>query len=215
MNMEPIPPQDYLERYRAPLTQFAELIQQWNRTYRLVGDADRAVVFSRHIADSLSLLPFLGADEPSGPCDGIIDLGSGAGLPGIPLQIFLPKVSVTLVESQRKRVNFCETVRRALGLTRLRIIHGRAEDPHVQHSAGQASVVVSRATWKLAPYLDIARPYCARGGRIIAMKSGDIREEIELAMGRLTELGLLAPKQHEVAGNHEHGSKKLIIFRSE
>lgn len=213
--MKPLPPQDYLERYRAPFTQFAELIQQWNRTYRLVGDAERDVVFNRHIADSLSVLPFLDTDTPFGPCDGIIDLGSGAGLPGIPLQICLPEVPVTLVESQRKRVNFCETVRRALGLTRLRIIHGRAEDPHVRQCAGQANVVVSRATWKLAPYLDIARPYCSRGGRIIAMKSGDILEEIERAMGRLTVLGLLAPEQHAIASNREHGAKKLIIFRSE
>lgn len=155
------------------LDQYVVLLQRWNKTYRLVGSAAPDVVWDLHIADSLLLLPFV-------PHSGrLLDLGSGAGLPGIPIQIVREEIEVVLVEPQQKRVNFCEEVKRCLGLSKLRIIRGRAEDAGVIEQVGGADLIVSRATWQLASFVQQAMGYRTTSGRIIAMKGPGWKVELE------------------------------------
>ncbi|MBI4239249.1 MAG: 16S rRNA (guanine(527)-N(7))-methyltransferase RsmG [Deltaproteobacteria bacterium] len=159
--------------------QYVELLQHWNQTYRLVGSAAAETVWDLHIADSLLLLPFI-------PETGrLVDLGSGAGLPGIPLQIVRNDLEVVLVEPQQKRINFCEEVKRRLGLSRLRMVRGRAEQPAVVAEAGRADIVVSRATWQLSTYVRYAMAYRQRDGRIIAMKGPGWESELVDLKARL------------------------------
>lgn len=155
------------------LEAYVVLLQRWNKTYRLVGSAAPEVVWDLHIADSLLLLPFVPA------CGCLLDLGSGAGLPGIPIQIVRQELEVVLVEPQQKRVNFCEEVKRCLGLSKLRIIRGRAEDIEVVEQVGGADLIVSRATWQLAAFVQQAMAYRAASGRIIAMKGPGWKMELE------------------------------------
>lgn len=151
------------------------MLQKWNSAYRLVGDASTDLVYERHIADSLAVLPHVRE------CRFMIDLGCGAGLPGIPLHIAHGHLETILVDSLQKRMNFCKAVRRDLGLNSLRIQCGRVEDRGVYESlpsCGEGGVLISRATWNLKTYIPMAMHYVRPGSLIIAMKGVGWEDEL-------------------------------------
>ena len=125
----------------------------------------------KHVGDAKALLPCLGEAKT------LIDLGTGAGLPGILIKIARPDIEVTLLDATRKKISFCEEVIRNLDLKGICAVWDRAEDPKLVSSLGKFDVVVSRATWKLAQFLEIARPYLSKGSRCVAMKGARWREE--------------------------------------
>jgi len=105
-------------------------------------------------------------------------MGSGAGIPGIVLKIERPRLSVVLLDSARKKVSFLNEAIARLGLAGIEAVQGRAEDPKVAERLGRFDIVVSRATWPLAGFLEAAIPYLAAGGRAIAMKGPRADEEL-------------------------------------
>lgn len=165
------------------MQQFVLLLQQWNHTYRLIGTATIEEICDKHLADAAAMLPYI---IDRGHC---IDLGSGAGLPGIPLKILRQNVTMTLVEAQLRRINFCRRVRQALSLEGLHVVHGRVEDREVIANVGHGDLVISRATWKLPEFLRLALPYLASRGTMIALKSVHWQEEMRGEERLLDELG--------------------------
>jgi len=145
------------------------LIEKWNRVHNLtaVRETDQMVVL--HLLDSLSVLPHLGSARS------VLDVGSGAGLPGIPLAIARPDLAVTLLDSSRKKTVFLDQARTELGLSNVTVTCERVE----QWKPDQTfDVVVSRAFAELGEFVDQARHLLAPGGRMIAMKGVYPFEEI-------------------------------------
>lgn len=156
---------------RPSLESYVRLLLKWNKTYRLVGENSPDEVWNHHMVDISPLSGQLGFGV------NIVDLGSGAGLPSIPLKIIRPDLSIILVEAQRKRVAFCKEAIRHLGLAGISVIHGRVEDPVVRKSVGAVDAVVSRATWKLKQYLSVAQMYVYIGAKIVSLKGAAWGEE--------------------------------------
>lgn len=151
----------------ARLAAFLNLLEQWNRVHNLTGIRDRTELIERHLAESLALTPYL-----RGPR--VADIGTGAGLPGLPLAICAPELAFTLIESRRKRVNFLRHVVLTLGLGNVSVAHGRAEDLDLPPFA----TVLARAVAPPAELLDVARPLIAPGGRLVLLTAATRGREI-------------------------------------
>lgn len=147
----------------------------WNRTRSLVSQREPAGIINKHIADSLFVASRCADDEA------VIDLGSGAGFPGLPIAIARPAARVCLVESRGKKASFLEEARRAAAIHNALICHRRIEmvaaDPAHR---GHYAVATARALASTAAFLGLARPLLAAGGRAIAMRSITEASEAEL-----------------------------------
>lgn len=167
---------------------YVDLMEKWNSVYRLVGPSDRETIIDKHVGDSLAMRCLFNDGVAA---NSMLDLGSGAGLPGIPIKIVCDDLKVALVDSQRKRIQFCETVRREVGLEGLEIFHGRGEDPAIIEAVGKVDLVVSRATWSIEEYLPVAAKYLSSGvGWIVAMKGARLDEERVSALAVVQSLQL-------------------------
>lgn len=154
------------------LAAYAALVREWAPRLDLVapGDVDR--LEERHIDDSLRVAPLL--DElPPGPC---VDVGSGAGFPGIPLAIARPDRSWTLVEPRRRRAAFLEEVVRALGLEADVVARSAEECGADEGIAGRHVLATARAVAPAARVRDLARPLLAAGGVVLVFEGEDRRE---------------------------------------
>lgn len=150
-----------LERY------FSEL-RKWNQTFNLVAKAPDEELLETHFLDSLTLLALI--PEPSG--ETLLDVGSGAGFPGLALKLARPELDVTLVEPRQKRVSFLRQVIRTLGVEGIRVYPERLE-PGQDTLGGEPrrfSLITSRAFTTIAPFLALAAPFSPPGGRVICMK---------------------------------------------
>lgn len=148
----------------------------------LMGPRERPRLWDRHVLNS--------AAAQSGIAEGesVVDIGSGAGLPGIPLALARPDLRVTLVEPLLRRVTFLEEVVEDLGLD-VRVVRGRAEEKAVRAEAGGADVVTSRAVAPLARLAGWSAPLLRPGGRMVALKGASAAEEIERDAAALRKLG--------------------------
>lgn len=186
-----------------PFDMYFELLRKWNERIRLVAAcADVRAFRERHVADCLAILPLLQDARR------VIDLGTGAGLPGIVIKIAAPHIEVVLLDSVRKKIAFCEEAIRKLDLKGVQAHCGRAEDQETIKILGIYDAVVSRATWSLKEYLPAALPYLAPGpgARIIAMKGPRWEEELAEAKPLLAGLGLVAeaPLEYQLASGQRH-----------
>jgi len=141
------------------LLAYLDLLQRWNRTYNLTAVRDPAAMITRHLLDSLSILPWV-----AGPR--LLDAGTGAGLPGVPLAIVRPELDVTLLDSSGKKVRFLNHLRRELGLHNTHTIQARLEE---YKPVSAFDTIVSRAFASLADFAEAAR-HLAGAARLLAMK---------------------------------------------
>lgn len=147
------------------LSMYIEELLRWSPKIDLISQTDPAEVIRKHILDALAVVPHI----PEGAA--VLDLGSGAGLPGIPLAVLLTQSHMTLLEVRRKRVSFLKTIARNLRLKNLTICEGRAEILAQKHPLRQAfDVVVTRATWDTEQFLRLATPFLRKSGVTIIMK---------------------------------------------
>ena len=154
---------------------YHEILVEWNSFMNLTGITEYEEVVQKHFVDSLALCKAINVNE----VNTLIDIGTGAGFPGIPLKIAYPHLKVTLLDSLQKRIKFLNEVVTQLGLEDVETIHGRAEDfakPSMKRES--YDVCVSRAVANLASLLEYCLPYVNQGGYFIPYKSGKVDEEL-------------------------------------
>lgn len=156
-----------------PLTQqrlldYAALLAKWNRVYNLTGAVDQPSLVSHHLLDSLAVLPHLTVDS-------VVDIGSGAGLPGIPLALARPEWRVTLVDSSHKKTSFLQQAKFELGLDNVSVVCTRIEH---WKAADTFALVIARALSELAEFVRLGAPLLEPGGVLAAMKGVYPYEEL-------------------------------------
>jgi 16S rRNA (guanine527-N7)-methyltransferase len=163
---------------RAKLLDYLELLARWNTTYNLTAVREPQAMVARHLLDSLAIAPHVHGDA-------IADLGSGPGLPGIPLAILFPARRVLLVEANGKKARFLRECARRLPLPNVEVVEARAEGAH---PVARVPCVVARALAALPELVRLAEPWLAPGGKLLAMKGpGHEDERRGLAAGWVVE----------------------------
>jgi len=158
---------------------YLEELKVWSRRINLTSITSDEEIIYRHFLDSLTPYGFLKGFE----CKRLLDVGSGAGFPGIPLKIADPALSVVLLDSVEKKVRFMRHIIRTLGLSiggGAEAIAVRADDPKTIQRFGEGfDCVISRAFSSLEDFIEIGRPFCRSGGYLVAMKGPAVHGEIE------------------------------------
>lgn len=157
----------------APLLDYLALLLRWNQTYNLTAVRDPAEMVSKHLLDSLAMHPYVGDIAARG--GSLADLGTGAGLPGIPLAIASPGLRVTLVESAGKKARFMREAVRQLGLVDVRVAESRIE---VLDEPGQYDAITARALGTLPLIVELGGHLLRPGGCLLAMKGAFPADEI-------------------------------------
>lgn len=169
-------------------SEYYELLIEWNSFMNLTSITEWDDVVVKHFLDSLSLVKaFPNMTQVS---YSIIDVGTGAGFPGIPLKIAFPNLNIVLIDSLGKRVNFLNTVITKLELTGIKAFHGRAEDfGHDKEFRESFDIVVSRAVANLTVLSEYCLPFVKVGGDFVSYKSEKIKEEYDDAKKAISILG--------------------------
>ncbi|BDI32474.1 ribosomal RNA small subunit methyltransferase G [Capsulimonas corticalis] len=193
--------------------QYADLLVEWNATRmnltRLTSPRDIAV---KHFLDSLSVLRVMQIPRNAR----LIDVGTGAGLPGLALKIVRPDIHLTLLDSTAKKLTFCRAVADALALTRVDILHARAEDAAKEMDHAHAyDVVTARAVASLAKLLPWTAPFLLSGGVLVAMKGANVDEE--MSEGRIAAknfgIKLEKPVSLMLPEAEEETERKIVLGR--
>lgn len=181
-----------------------------NTRFNLTAITDPAAAWQRHILDALTLVPML-ADLPEGDGAKVIDVGTGGGVPGVPLAIVMPGVHVTLLEATGKKCAFLRDVVKTLGLKNCTVLDGRAErigqNPHHRERYDAA---VARAVGALAIIAELCVPLVKQGGVMLAIKGAKADEEVEAARAAIGLLGA----RHEQTINTPTGRVVVLSKQS-
>ena len=186
---------------RRRLDRYLDLLLEANQTMNLTGIEDRASAERLHVADSFTLLPFIPAGEQR-----VADVGSGGGVPGIPLAVARSDVAVTLIESTQKKAAFLTRAVQALELPNVEVFPGRAEE--LAHSPRRQSfdVVIARALATMNVLAEWCLPLVKKGGKLLAMKGAKVSEELPAAEKAIRTLNgspaIVHPAQLPGAENH-------------
>jgi len=158
------------------LLEFLRLLEKWNQAYNLTAVRDPEQMVARHLLDSLAVLPYV-----RGPR--VLDIGTGAGLPGIPLALALPETHFTLLDSNAKKTRFVTQAAHALGLTNVSVVQARAEK---FQPAEKFATLLARAFASIPDMLAATRHLCAPGGCWLAMKGVFPQEELAAISAEFT-----------------------------
>ena len=157
------------EQKQQKLLAYLALMQKWNKVHNLTAVRDADEMVTLHLLDSLVVLPFVDGKA-------LLDVGSGAGLPGIPLAICLPDLKVTVIDSNNKKVSFMRQAKAELGIDNLEVLGGRVEEITPNH---KFDMVISRAFSDLDLFISLTHQLCDAQGKWLAMKG--VYPEAELA----------------------------------
>jgi 16S rRNA (guanine527-N7)-methyltransferase len=189
------------------LLRFLDELLRWNQSINLTAITDREEARIKHLVDSLSLLPLLSGDET------LLDMGSGGGLPGLPLKIVMPGLNLTSVDAVAKKISFQKHVIRAFALTGAVARHGRLEELGREAAlAGHFDLVVARAFASLADCVRLARPFLKPGGRLIAMKGPEGEKEVLAAEKIYTNAGFSLRQVDHLTLPEGNGERTLLTF---
>ena len=153
---------------------YKELLKQWNEKMNLTAITEDNEIMIKHFIDSLTIIQYVEDNSK------IIDVGTGAGFPGIPLKIANESINLTLMDSLNKRLIFLDEVKKTLELNNVEMLHGRAEDiGKMEKYREKYDVVTARAVANMAVLLEYCLPLVKVGGRFICMKGNNLEDELE------------------------------------
>lgn len=174
------------ETQKQQFNKYYELLTEWNKVMNLTGITEYDEVNEKHFVDSLAIVKAVDMNGVSS----VIDIGTGAGVPGIPLKIAFPQLHVVLLDSLNKRIKFLDAVIEELGLEDIITLHGRAEDyARKEEYREKFDLCVSRAVANLATLSEYCIPYIRVGGIFISYKSGNIEDELNASKKAVNVLG--------------------------
>ena len=156
------------------LLNFIQLLQKWNKVYNLTSIREAHKMVDLHLLDSLVILPFF---QQQTDIHRVLDVGTGGGIPGIPLAICLPDIEFVLLDARSKKIRFLQTVIAQLGLTNVTAVHRRVEDYQTEEG-DKFDRIISRAFDSLEDMLTLTRHLCAKQGKFLAMKGQLPEQEI-------------------------------------
>ncbi|OGU23675.1 MAG: 16S rRNA (guanine(527)-N(7))-methyltransferase RsmG [Geobacteraceae bacterium GWF2_54_21] len=184
---------------------FATELIKWNNKVNLTSITDEKEIAIKHFIDCLHLAPHVLNQ------DIMLDIGSGGGLPVIPLKIVRPETTMVSVDAVGKKINFQRHVIRLLGLKNIEALHSRIEDLAKSH-AGKFSLITSRAFTRLDHFVSLASPLLAADGRIIAMKGLGADDEITESSDVLRSLGFSITSQQTYSLPNNMGTRVLLTI---
>ena len=198
----------------AHFARYRELLLEWNQRVNLTAITDPQEVLTRHFLDSLSCL-FVIPQEMREQSLKLLDVGSGAGLPGLPLQIVYPHWQVTLLEATGKKVRFLEEAIARLGLSQARALQGRAEEvAHDPQHRARYDIVTARGVAALPTLLEYCLPFCRPGGLVIALKKGAISAEVAQGQRAAATLGGRFVEQRPFSLPGLEDQRVLVVFQA-
>lgn len=184
---------------------FAEELKKWNRKVNLTSICKDTDIAIKHILDSLVFAARVNEGE------NVLDIGSGAGVPAIPLKIACPDVSVVSVDAVGKKILFQRHVARLLALKNFVALHTRVEEIHASH-AGSFDVITSRAFSKLEMFVALAAPLLKKEGRIIAMKGPRVDNVLDRTGDELRSMGFVISSVSTYSLPLNKGERSLITI---
>lgn len=185
------------ESAQLALLQYLDLLAKWNKVYNLTAVRDQHAMMILHVLDSLSVLPYIQSSN-------LLDVGSGAGLPGIVLAIVKPELSVTTIDAVQKKTIFMRQVQGALKLSNLQVVHGRVEQ---FKPARLYSEIISRAFSEIALFMRLTKHLLAENGRWLAMK-GTLQDQ------ELQNVNLAPAEMIRLNVAHLQAERHLLIFEN-
>lgn len=189
---------------------YKDLLLEWNEKMNLTAITEDRDVIQKHFVDCVSIASKIDIPENIN----VIDVGTGAGFPGIPVKIAFPKMNITLLDSLNKRINFLEEVVKNLGLKNVNCVHSRAED------GGQNSeyrekydMCISRAVANLAVLSEYCLPFVKVGGSFVSLKGPDVEEELKEGKKAIEKLGGEIVKTEKIAIPDSDIIHSLVIIK--
>ena len=199
------------EKQLEQFNSYFEILVEWNKVMNLTGITEYDEVLLKHFVDSLCFNPnkLIKSDKIS-----LIDVGTGAGFPGLPIKIAYENVDVVLLDSLNKRIKFLDEVITKLGLKNIKTIHSRAEDGGRNKDLREKfDIAISRAVANLASLAEYNLPFVKVGGYFVAMKSGEIDEEAANAKKAISLLGGEVEKIEKFQLPNSDIDRSLVIVK--
>ena len=198
---------EYTDKKVEKLNLYKNILLEWNNKINLTTITKESDIIKKHFIDSLSILNLVNKK------DKIIDVGTGAGFPGIPLSIFL-NADITLLDSLNKRIIYLNDVIEKLNLQNIEAIHGRSEEIGQEKKyREQYDVAVSRAVAPMNVLVEYLLPFVKIGGRCICMKGPNVIEELESAKNAIKILGGEIEKIIKFNLDEEEGKRNLVVIK--
>ena len=187
---------------------YMELLLEWNEKINLTAITEVEEVILKHFIDSMTVLKYIEDGED------IIDVGTGAGFPGIPIAIMEQRKKLTLLDSLNKRINFLNEICNELKIHNVKTYHGRAEEfGHNKEHREKYDIAISRAVANMTTLVEYLIPFIKVGGICICMKGNDIEEELEQAKFAIKELGGRIEKVEKFNLPNSDMERNIIIIK--
>ncbi|MBN6187293.1 16S rRNA (guanine(527)-N(7))-methyltransferase RsmG [Aneurinibacillus sp. BA2021] len=191
---------------------YYELLVEWNEKMNLTGITEKPQVYEKHFYDSMTPAFFYDFTTVGS----VIDVGSGAGFPGIPLKICFPGLALTILDSLNKRLVFLQEVTKQLGLQQVSFVHSRAEDAgRDKKYREQFDVATARAVARMNVLSELCMPFVKPGGSFIVMKGSNVEEELTEGKKAIKILGGKTEKVETFELPEEQAERNIIIIRKQ